>query len=226
MPVKPAPVTKTVEDYLTIVWKAQEWPGDHATTTGIAATLGVTASTVSANLKKLARDGLLEYEPYGTPTLTEEGRSLAVPVIRRHRLIETYLTERLGLTWDEVHDEADLLEHAVSDRLLARIDQALGYPTRDPHGDAIPAADGTVTRTEAISLLELAPGAAGLLVRVSDREPDILRHLHDLGITLDSRLTVVKATDATGSMQVRSGDGQAVTLPAPVAAAIWVHQAL
>lgn len=132
--------SRVVEDYLTLIWKAAEWPEDdrRATTTELAAPLGVTPSTVSANLRKLSRDGLIKYEPYGAIELTERGEAIAIDVVRRHRIIETYLVKRLGLTWDQVHDEADLLEHAVSELVLERMDEVLGHPQSDPHGDPIP----------------------------------------------------------------------------------------
>ena len=136
------PVTRVVEDYVTLIWKAFEWPGGVPTTTDLAARLGVTPSTVSTTLKKLARDGIIEYEPYGAITLTEAGRSLAIGIVRRHRILETYLARALGVPWDEVQDEADRLEHAVSDALLERMDLALGCPTHDPHGTRSPTRPG------------------------------------------------------------------------------------
>lgn len=154
-------VGRVAEDYLTLIWKAEEWPDDPATTTGIAARVGVNASTVSANLKKLARDGLIDYEAYGSVALTDAGRAIAVAVVRRHRILETYLAERLGYTWDEVHDEADHLEHAVSDTLLARMDEELGHPQVDPHGDPIPAEDGTVAPIDAVPLRDCPTGGVG-----------------------------------------------------------------
>ena len=174
-------VSKMVEDYLKIIWKAQEWPGSSVSTNVIAETLAVTPSSVSANLKKLARDGLIEYEPYGTIGLTPAGHEIAVMVVRRHRVLETYLAERLGLGWDEVHAEADSLEHAVSDFVLDRMDQVLGHPARDPHGDLIPRADGSVNRSvernSAARLSEIDPGAHGRVIRISDHEPAILQYL-------------------------------------------------
>lgn len=121
-------VTRVVEDYVTLIWKAHEWPGGTPTTSDLAAQLGVTPSTVSANLKKLARDGFIDYEPYGSINLTETGQAIAVEIVRRHRILETYLVRELGVAWDQVHDEADRLEHAVSDLVLDRMAEALGHP--------------------------------------------------------------------------------------------------
>lgn len=128
----PSPeISRVAEDYVTLIWKACEWPDDgrRPTTTDLAASLGVTMSTVSANLKRLAREGLIRYEPYGAIELTDQGERIALEVVRRHRLIETFLVEHLGYHWDQVHDEADRLEHAVSDTLIERMDVVLDTPT-------------------------------------------------------------------------------------------------
>ena len=199
-------VSRMVEDYLKIIWKAQEWPGRSVSTNEIAAVLGVTPSSVSANLKKLARDGFIDYQPYGSIELTPSGREIAVGVVRRHRLLETYLVERLGLGWDEVHPEADALEHAVSDLVLARMDEVLGYPDRDPHGDPIPRADGSVVPNLASRLSELLPGDEGRVVRISDQEPAILRYLEARRITVGTRIRVVATDPEAGSVSVVRGD--------------------
>lgn len=195
-------VSPTVEDYLTLIWKAHEWPGSAPATTELAASLGVTPSTVSANLKKLARDGLIEYEPYGPIALTEEGRRLAVEVVRRHRIIETYLVECLGLTWDQVHAEADRLEHAVSDLVLGLMDAAIGHPSVDPHGDAIPrgTADGTAPRS--VELADAPVGARVRILRVSDRSPEILRYLADKDLHVGTDLVVEAQSEAAGIVRV------------------------
>jgi DtxR family transcriptional regulator, Mn-dependent transcriptional regulator len=214
-------VSRVTEDHLTLVWKAEEWQGPPATTTDLAARLGVGPSTVSATLKKLARDGLIDYEPYSTPRLTDAGRALAVPVVRRHRLLETYLVARLGYRWDEVHDEADLLEHAVSPLLLERIDAELGSPERDPHGDPIPRADGTVPHIAADRLDGLQAGATGRVARIADREPDVLRHVEAIGLLPGAPVQVEQALDGSGAMRL-AVDGRAVTVPAGTAAAVWI----
>ena len=140
-PQVPGDVSPVFEDYLTAVFKSEEWD-DTATTSDLSALLGVTASTVSATLKKLSREGHIDYEPYGRFSLTDSGHAIAVGVLRRRRIIETYLAEALGLSPDEVHGEADLLEHAVSARVLERMSAAVGNPSFDPHGDPIPGPDG------------------------------------------------------------------------------------
>src|SRR5690625_7224435 len=129
MAIMPRPaLTRMVEDYVVLIWKAHEWPGGRPTTTDLAERLAVTASTVSANLKKLARDGYIDYEPYGQITLTEQGRSIAVEIVRRHRIVETYLVEALGLSRDQVHAAADRLERAVSELVRERISTASATP--------------------------------------------------------------------------------------------------
>ncbi|QIM15538.1 metal-dependent transcriptional regulator [Leucobacter insecticola] len=200
-----APVTRMVEDYLTLIWKAYEWPGGEPTTTDMAAQLGVTASSVSANLKKLARDGFIEYEPYGRITLTEIGSQLAIGIVRRHRIIETYLVKQLGLSWDQVHDEADQLEHAVSEVVLARMDEVLGWPTEDPHGDPIPRLEGDTPEPDTVPLLDAQRNVALEVARVSDRSPDVLRYLHARGVTVGARLEVLEVALAVGTVSVAIG---------------------
>lgn len=215
-------VTRMVEDYVTLIWKAYEWPGGRPATTDLAEQLGVTASTVSANLKKLARDGYIDYEPYGLITLTEEGRTIAVEIVRRHRIVETYLVEALGLTWDQVHDEADRLEHADSDLVLERMNVVLGRPDRDPHGDPIPDAQGHTAEFPTKPLAEAEPGSAGEVVRVSDRSPDLLRYLRDRGIVIGTRLRVTSVSSAASSMAVDI-EGAQIELALDAAEAIRIE---
>ena len=163
-------------------------------------------------------------------TLTEAGRRAALAMVRRHRLMETFLVRMLGYSWDEVHDEAEVLEHAVSDRMLDRIDAKLGYPKRDPHGDPIPAADGHVPTPDARQLSVCEDGATGTVARISDADPEMLRYFDSVGITLDSRLMVLARRDFAGmiSVAIKSADakendpGTTVDLGSPAAEAIWV----
>jgi DtxR family Mn-dependent transcriptional regulator len=222
-----ARTSKMVEDYLKIIWKAEEWPEGSVSTNEIAAILAVTPSSVSANLKKLARDGFIDYEPYGTIALTPAGRGVAVRVVRRHRVLETYLVERLGLGWDEVHPEADALEHAVSDLVLDRMDEVLGYPDRDPHGDPIPRADGSVERQSAARLSELETGDEGPVLRISDHEPEILRYLDERHITIGTLIHLNATNPAAGSVLVARSDASGepadlVEIASGAADAIWV----
>lgn len=176
-----------VEDYVKAIYGHTEWQGDPITPTGLAARLGLAASSVTEMVKKLVAQGLVRHEPYGAIELTRDGTALALRMVRRHRLIETWLVQHFGYTWDEVHDEAEILEHAVSDRLLDAIDDELGRPHRDPHGDPIPSRDGVVTLPQA-TLLADAP-AGGRVVRISDRDPALLRDLEGRGIVLDAVVT-------------------------------------
>lgn len=191
-----------VQDYLKVIWGAQEWDGGSITTSEIAEMLSVTPSSVSGNLKRLARDGLIEYEPYGAIELSAQGRAEAVRMVRRHRLLETYLVARLGYGWDEVHEEADQLEHSISDRLLARMDADLGHPSTDPHGDPIPAPDGSVARPDAGRLSDLGEGRCGRIARISDRDPGLLRYLDARGIGLGTHLHVDARSEAAGVLAV------------------------
>jgi DtxR family transcriptional regulator, Mn-dependent transcriptional regulator len=180
----PGTTPTAMEDYVKVIYAHTEWQSQAITTNALAARLGLAASSVTEMVKKLTAQGLAHHEPYGAIELTERGRALALTMVRRHRLIETWLVERFGYRWDEVHDEAEVLEHAMSDRLLDAIDEQLGRPARDPHGDPIPAADGTLVLPEAVVLAEAASG--GRVVRISDRDPLLLRHLAAEGIVLDA----------------------------------------
>jgi DtxR family Mn-dependent transcriptional regulator len=173
-----------IEDYVKVIYSHTEWQPEPITTGALAARLGLAASSVTEMIKKLVAQGLVRHEPYGAIELTTDGTVLALRQVRRHRLIETWLVQRMGYRWDEVHDEAEMLEHTVSDRLLEAIDEQLGRPARDPHGDPIPAADGAVTRPDAVVLAEASGG--GRIVRISDRDPVLLRHLEAEGLVVDA----------------------------------------
>jgi DtxR family transcriptional regulator, Mn-dependent transcriptional regulator len=176
-------MNSVVEDYLKVIYAHTEWQPEPITTGALAARLGLAASSVTEMVKKLVAQHLVVHEPYGAVELTPDGAALALRMIRRHRLIETWLVEHIGYTWDEVHDEAEVLEHAMSDRLLAAIDAQLGHPVRDPHGDPIPAPDGSVQRPSAVRLTE---AEGGRVVRIWDRDPLLLRHLEAEGIVVDA----------------------------------------
>ena len=180
----PGSTPTAMEDYVKVIYAHTEWQSQPITTNALAARLGLAASSVTEMVKKLTAQGLAHHEPYGAIELTERGRTLALTMVRRHRRSETWVVERFGYGWDEVHDEAEVLEHAMSDRLLDAIDEELGRPARDPHGDPIPAADGSLVLPEAVVLAEAASG--GRVVRISDRDPLLLRHLAAEGIVLDA----------------------------------------
>ncbi len=218
-------ITRVTEDYLTLIWKANEWPDDgrRPSTSDLAAALRVSLSTVSANLKKLARERLIHYEPYGAIELTDEGERIALGVVRRHRLLETYLVEHLGYPWDEVHEEADRLEHAASDQLIDRIDAILGYPDSDPHGDPIPRR-GARRTISAQLLTSCESGQTVQIVRVSDANSDILRFLSERAIGVGALVRITAAMSTTGLMAIRYR-AETIELSTPIATAIHVTPA-
>ena len=210
-----------IEDYLKTVYAHTEWQPEPITPSVLAGRLGVAPSSVTEMVKKMAAAGLVAHVPYGAVRLTDSGLTRALAVVRRHRLIETWLVQEMGYTWDEVHDEAEVLEHALSDRLLEAIDVRLDRPARDPHGDPIPAADGTLQRRPTVLLAEAPVGHSGAIVRISDREPEVLRSLDGAGLGLDSVVTV---TDASAdAVSVRAGERTHV-LPLAAATAIWISE--
>jgi DtxR family Mn-dependent transcriptional regulator len=204
-----------VDDYLKTIYHHTEWQTDRITPSQLAGELGLAPSSVTEMVQKLATQGLVTHRPYGPIALSESGERRAAAIIRRHRLIETWLVREFGYAWDEVHDEAEVLEHAISDRLLERIDERLGRPRFDPHGDAIPDADGTVHRESFVLLAEAEPGHTGRVLRVSDRDPGLLRAMEAAGVTVGADVT---ATDAA-ALRIAGSD---VTLPEGAAHAIWL----
>ncbi|WP_025158089.1 metal-dependent transcriptional regulator [Leifsonia aquatica] len=219
MPV--SDLSPVAQDYLKFIWSATEWEGDPVTVKQLSERMGVRAATVSDGIRRLTEQGLLAHEPYGGIELTDDGRRHAVAMVRRHRLIETFLVEELGYGWDEVHDEAEVLEHAVSDDLVDRIDRRLGFPARDPHGDPIPTADGQPRRPDAVPLLSAQTGVEVVVARISDADPAILRYLDELRIGLDTRLTVDEHREFAGDVTVRTAEST-IVLGATAAGAVWV----
>jgi DtxR family Mn-dependent transcriptional regulator len=217
----PTPYPMAVEDYVKVVYAHTEWQSDPISTSVLAARLGLAASSVTEMVKKLVAQGLVHHVPYGAVTLTADGTALALRMIRRHRLIETWLVQHFDYSWDEVHDEAEVLEHALSDRLLDKIDDQLGRPTRDPHGDPIPARDGTVNRPSAVLLGETSPGETVRVVRISDRDPLLLRHLDAKGVALDTSLTVVAADPFSVALDGSAGE---LGLAPDALVSIWVSR--
>ena len=178
------------QDYLKAIWAAETDGGEGLSVNELARRTGVVASTASENVRRLADQGLIDHTPYKKARLTAAGRAVAVGIIRRHRILESYLHEVLGFEWDEVHEEAEILEHAVSDRLLDRLDAALGYPTRDPHGDPIPLADGTLKQPVTVTLSELPHHVTAQVSRVSDEDPAAMRAINEAGLRLDAKITI------------------------------------
>lgn len=187
--------TSTVEDYLKCVL-VNEGAGDHSARRTVSmgtlgAALGVAPGTVTAMMKALGESGLVNYAPYTGVTLTNSGRKLATHVLRRHRLIELFLVDVMGLDWSEVHEEAELLEHAISDRLIERMDEMLEYPTVDPHGDPIPTSDGRVAEQALPSLLECPLNQRLEVVRVLDQSAGFLRGLESQGVVPGAVVSVL-----------------------------------
>ncbi|MBJ8341510.1 MULTISPECIES: metal-dependent transcriptional regulator [Antrihabitans] len=220
-------MTPVAQDYLKVIWTAQEWSPERVSTKLVAERIGVSASTVSEAIRKLADQGLVDHAKYGSITLTDEGRAAAIAMVRRHRLIETFLVNELGYGWDEVHDEAEVLEHAVSDLLMSRIDAKLGYPERDPHGDPIPSVDGAVPTPAAKQLSDFVDGESGRVARISDSDPAMLRYFDSVGIALDTDVCIIERRDFAGTVSVRIGSDSAapIDLGSIAAQAIWlVHE--
>lgn len=203
------------DDYLKAIYHHTEWQDSPITPSQLAAVLGLAPSSVTEMVKKLAAQGLVTHRPYGPVSLTAAGGRRAAGVIRRHRLIETWLVREFDYAWHEVHDEAEVLEHALSDRLLEGIDARLGRPRFDPHGDAIPDADGTVHREAFVLLAQASTGHTGRVLRVSDRDPELLRALVERSIDVGHEIEVV--SDA-----VVRADGVDVTLPDGAGTSVWL----
>jgi DtxR family transcriptional regulator, Mn-dependent transcriptional regulator len=182
-------LTAPVEDYLKAIYAIGRGTGA-AATTEIAQRLALAPASVSGMVRRLAQQGLLAYERYHGVKLTESGRRAALRTLRRHRIIEAYLAQALGYPWDRVHDEAERLEHAASDELVDRMAVTIGEPEVDPHGAPIPTRDGAVDETVYTSLAELAIGVPGMVVRVADEDPEMLRYLAELAILPGRRITV------------------------------------
>ena len=194
-----------------------------ASTNAVAARLGVTPGSASAMLKRLAERGLVEHRPYRGASLTEAGTATALEVIRHHRLLETYLHTRLGMSWDEVHREAEVLEHHVSEALAARIDEELGHPERDPHGHPIPTIAGQVARHPSKRLSELAEGGSATVGRVDDRDDALLRFLAERGLVPEARIEVLGHAPFGGPISVRVGGDRVVDVPPEAARAVHVE---
>jgi DtxR family Mn-dependent transcriptional regulator len=176
------------------------------TTNAVADRLRVSPASVTAMVKKLAKLGFLEHEPYREVALTEAGTLVALEVIRHHRLLELYLMEALGLGWDQVHDEAERLEHHISEELEARIDAALGHPTRDPHGDPIPTPQLELAGVDDRPLADLEVGSAATVARVPDGDPELLRYLAELGVVPAEPVLMVARAPFDGPLTLEVGE--------------------
>ena len=191
-------ITSAVEDYAKAIYVLEAQGA--VTTTALAERMGVTAASASGMVRKLCERGLVAHEPYKGAQLTAEGKQLALEVLRHHRLLELYLARDLGVPWDRVHDEAEVLEHVLSEELEDLIAAKLGNPTHDPHGDPIPTRDLVIEETPSVALCELEPGAHGTFVRISDTDPEMLRWLAERGIAPGACVEVVDKQPFGGPM--------------------------
>ena len=199
-------ISRAVEDYAKAIYQLGERVGGAVSTNALADRLDVTPASASGMVRKLDELGLVTHERYHGVRLTESGTRLALEMIRHHRLLETYLAQSLGVPWDRVHDEAEVLEHALSDDLEALIAAKLGHPTHDPHGDPIPSAELVLEERPNECLAALEAGVCGVLSRVSDAEPEILRYLAARGIAPGARFEVLERQPFDGPLFVRFGD--------------------
>jgi DtxR family Mn-dependent transcriptional regulator len=199
--------SEAVEDYAKAIYALQRRrDGQPVSTNDLAERLGVTPASASAMVKKMAEMGLAQHTPYRGVGLSAEGERLALEVLRHHRLLELYLAEQLGVPWDRVHEEADALEHVLSEDLEARIAAKLGNPTRDPHGDPIPTESLLIDEGDTQALADMQPGERGSFMRVSDSDPAMLRYLGERGIAIGDQLEVVDRQPFDGPLTVRFGD--------------------
>lgn len=213
-------ITPAMEDYLKRIYQLRVDGADVATLQ-LAEELGFSGPSVTNMIKRLHDLKLVEHRPYHGVRLTPAGERVALEVVRHHRLLELYLAETLGYAWDEVHEEAERLEHHVSDELEARMDSVLGYPTHDPHGDPIPSASGHMPRVSSLRLSELEPGEPAVVARVSDRDPEQLRFLGELGLRPGVTVTVVERLPFDGPLRIKF-DGEEHVIGLPLAANVNV----
>lgn len=215
-----ADLTPTIQAYLMAIHSLGG--GEPVASGALAERLGASPSSVSEGVRKLVSMGLAAHRPYAPVELTGTGRSFAVAMVRRHRIIETFLARCLDYPWDEVHAEADALEHVVSDRFVDALDAFLDHPRRDPHGDPIPTRDGRVAPLGDVPLDQAPEGSTGVVTRVSDRDNAVLRHLAEIGLRPDSEVEVVSRQVELGIITVSLG-GKTVQVGTPVAAAVKVR---
>ena len=216
-------LSEAVQDYLKVIYKLQERAGA-VSTSALAEAMEVTAASVTGMMKRLASLKLVRHSPYQGVVLSKAGQKMALEIIRHHRLLELYLAEALGYSWDKVHQEAERLEHVISEEFEEKIFEALGRPTRDPHGDPIPAKDGTVVAGDHERLSDLEPGATGVIRQVCDSDAEMLRYLGTRGLVPDTPLEVLDKAPFNGPLTVRTRRTSHV-LGRELATHIWVEAA-
>lgn len=225
MPVTPSEgeYTTSIEDYLKAIYDLSRADGS-AAVSEVAVRLAVARASVSGMVRRLVEQGLVAHKRYQGLALTDEGERVALRLLRRHRVIESYLVTELGYGWDEVHEEAERLEHAASDELIRRMAAALGHPEVDPHGAPIPTAEGTVAEPAYLSLAELDAGDEAVVARVEDEDAELLRYLDSLGLVPGAQVRCVAHAPFGGGVIVRTG-GKQQQLGEPLAARVLVQPA-
>lgn len=215
------PLSSSIGDYVKVVWELAG--SDAASTTEIAARLSVAPASVTKMLGRLQELGLVRYERYRGASLTGRGRAEALRLVRRHRLIETFLLEHLGYSWQDVHEEAERLEHAVSDNFTERLAEFLGHPARDPHGAPIPGVDGVLAVEDSFPLGEATVGARVRVTRVHNEEAPVLVYLGERGLVPGRSLEVKEVRDLDGVVTVEDQQGVSHSLGGPLARSIFVR---
>lgn len=221
-PMDVSSVPAKTQDYLKIIFDLTERNGGVAALGDVAERMGQRPSTTTEGVKRLAEKDLVVHQRYAGISLTDTGREVAIAMARRHRLLETYLVECLGYGWDEVHDEADALEHAVSETFISRIDALLGHPTRDPHGDPIPTASGEVETLAVKTLASLGEGESGVVERINDSDPQLLRYLAASGVRPGVEVTMSGSRFA-GMRLIRCGEAEIALADAALGAIDVAH---
>lgn len=220
------PPSSTVENYLKAIFQVQlhlPRKSELVPMGQLAAALGVVPGTATTMVKALSDSGLVKYEPYAGVRLTPSGERLAAMVVRRHRLIELFLVEVMGMSWTEVHDEAEHLEHAVSDRLIERIDEMLGHPATDPHGDPIPDPEGVLERTPLDNLMTCPLNVPVTVTRVTDQDPEFLRFVERRDLKPGEVVEVEERDSAADSVRLRARNDRPVTIGTRAATKVLVH---
>lgn len=217
-------LSQSVEDYLKVIY-VLESEGEGTTTTNIANALDVSSASVTNMLKRLAKMNLLEYESYKGAKLTDAGNKIALEILRHHRLLELYLKEVMGYSWDEVHDEAEKLEHHISEQFEDRIAELLNHPTHDPHGDPIPSKDGIMPTMAQLSISEAEKNTPYIIGRVKDQDPELLRYLEKIGVLPGSKIEVIEKAPFDGPVKIRLEDNVEQMLGQAVASEVYVVEA-
>ena len=223
-PLGRAPLSAAVEDYLKTIYTLKSEGAPSVSTQSLAAKLGVAPPSATAMCKKLTQMGLARHTPYYGIELTQAGQLVALEVIRHHRIIETYLAQILGMPWDKVHDEAERLEHVLSEDLEARMMEALGHPTRDPHGAPIPGKNGEIAHGEnEVRLSETPAKTRAKVAQVDDASPETLRHLREIGLVPGVEIEILRNEKWEGLVRVKIGESEVVVGSGP-ASAVWVER--